>query len=172
MWSSAPTSFTLLQPLQGRLPQTGQEFANMCTQLRRYGHIAEAAPGNLAQLLRGQFRQARPGAYLTQQQGLQEAAQLSAQQNEGGTMSTYFGTMQSNRSNAGPFWDSLVPQPMLSETSQEAYPTWSPGVFSGSRQAEAAQYEWESWEPSGSRLAEGGSDGTWFEQSYPTFNED
>ncbi len=134
----------------------------MCTQLRRYGHIAEAAPGNVAQLLHGQFRQARPGAYLTQQQGQQEVAQRSAQYPDGGTMSTYFGTMRSNSPSAGSFCDSLVPQPMLSETSQEAYPTWSPGVVSGSRQAETEQHEWESWEPSGIRLAEGGPDGTWF----------
>ena len=34
--------------------------------LRRYGHISEQAPGNIASTLIGPARQARPGAYLAQ----------------------------------------------------------------------------------------------------------
>ena len=40
--------FTLLQPFQGQLPQTDQQFNQLCTQLRRYRHISENAPGNVA----------------------------------------------------------------------------------------------------------------------------
>ena len=32
---------TLLQPFQGQLPTTNNQFEQMCAQLRRYGHIAE-----------------------------------------------------------------------------------------------------------------------------------
>ena len=72
--------FTLLQPFQGQLPQTDQQFNQLCTQLRRYGHISENAPGNIASALQGHPRQARPGAYLAQetQLALRDATQRSA----------------------------------------------------------------------------------------------
>ena len=56
---------TLLQPFNGRLPNNDLEFNQMCTQLRRFGHISEGAEGNIAQALHGSLRQARPGSYLT-----------------------------------------------------------------------------------------------------------
>ena len=72
--------FTLLQPFQGQLPHTDQQFNQLCTQLRRYGHISENAPGNVASALHGQPRQARPGAYVAQetQMALRDATQRSA----------------------------------------------------------------------------------------------
>ena len=72
--------FTLLQPFQGQLPRTDQQFNQLCTQLRRYGHISENAPGNVAAALHGQPRQARPGAYLAEetQLALRDATQRSA----------------------------------------------------------------------------------------------
>ena len=57
--------FVLLQPFQGQLPRTDQQFKELCTQLRRYGHIAENTPGNIGSQLSGAPRQARPGAYMT-----------------------------------------------------------------------------------------------------------
>ena len=56
--------FHLLQPFQGNLPTNDAQFQQLLTQLRRYGHITEGAPGNIASTLSGPFRQARPGAYL------------------------------------------------------------------------------------------------------------
>eukprot|EP00974_Lingulodinium_polyedra_P045580 4370136-Lingulodinium_polyedra.AAC.1 len=41
----------LLQPFQGQLPQDDAQFNQFCTQLRRYGHISEGSPGNIAQAL-------------------------------------------------------------------------------------------------------------------------
>jgi hypothetical protein len=58
---------THLQPLNGRLPQTEQQFNELSAQLRRYGHIAEGTQGNIGNALVGQFRQARTGAYLSDQ---------------------------------------------------------------------------------------------------------
>ena len=57
--------FILLQPSQGKLPQSEPQFRELCTQLRRYGHIAENAPGNSGSQLTGAPRQARPGAYMS-----------------------------------------------------------------------------------------------------------
>ena len=37
----------------------------MTDSLRRWGRIAEGAPGNIASALYGPFRQARPGSYFT-----------------------------------------------------------------------------------------------------------
>ena len=72
--------FTLLQPFQGQLPQIDQQFNQLCTQLRRYGQISENAPCNVASVLHGQPRQARPRAYLAQetQLALRDATQRSA----------------------------------------------------------------------------------------------
>ena len=71
--------FILLQPFQGRLPSTDAQFRELCTQLRRYGHIQEHAPGNIASTLSEPARQARPGAYLAQgsQQQLRDAFERS-----------------------------------------------------------------------------------------------
>ncbi len=37
--------FPLLQPFQGQLPPNDQQFQELCTQLRRYGHISERQRG-------------------------------------------------------------------------------------------------------------------------------
>ena len=41
----------LLQPLQGRLPQTEQEYDELRLRIRRLGHIIERNPGNIASTL-------------------------------------------------------------------------------------------------------------------------
>jgi len=43
---------TVLQPFQGRFPNTEQEFEEMIMTMRRMGHILEGSVGNLAQQLR------------------------------------------------------------------------------------------------------------------------
>ena len=53
----------LLQPFGGQLPHDEAQFDAMTTQLRRFGHITENYPGNIASSLHGPLRQARPGAY-------------------------------------------------------------------------------------------------------------
>ena len=59
-----PNQLTLLlNQFGGRLPQNEQEYQILITQLRRQGHIQEAAPGNVAHILRGPF--SRPGAAST-----------------------------------------------------------------------------------------------------------
>ena len=58
--------YLLLQPFGGRLPTTDLQFQELCTQLRRFGRIAEGAPGNISTLLSGPMRQARPGSYYQQ----------------------------------------------------------------------------------------------------------
>ena len=42
---------TLLQQFGGRLPINEIEYQTMITQVRRQGHIQEAAPGNIATIL-------------------------------------------------------------------------------------------------------------------------
>ena len=63
----------LLQPFGGKLPTTDQEINNFTTQLRRFGHISEGAPGNIASALRGPMRQERPQCLL--HRGRQSAGQ-------------------------------------------------------------------------------------------------
>ncbi len=58
--------FTLLQLFRGQLPQTDAQFQDLCTQLRRFGHIAEQARGNVASALHGPMRQAGAGHYMAQ----------------------------------------------------------------------------------------------------------
>ena len=41
----------LLEPTHGVPPATGQEYTNLCTRLRRMGHIIEGHHGNIASLL-------------------------------------------------------------------------------------------------------------------------
>ena len=47
----------------------------MITQVRRQGHIQEAAPGNIATIQQGPFRQARPGTYYVGSDGGQTMQQ-------------------------------------------------------------------------------------------------
>jgi len=114
--------FTLLQPFQGQLPQNDEQFRQMCTQLRRYGHISEGAPGNIAASLHGPARQARPGAYLAQTD-LQNAARRSAH-NSG--MASYFGNAQADPSQQG-MWDALIPQSVFPEDPDDAFAAWATG---------------------------------------------
>ena len=75
----------LLQPFGGLMPNTEQQLQQLTQQLRRQGHLWENAPGNVATLLRGPFRQARPGAYLAEQEwsrpgGIPQTASSSSQE--------------------------------------------------------------------------------------------
>ena len=95
---------TLLQPFGGRLPQNDQQLRDMCTQLRRFGHISEGAPGNIASALQGSFQQARPGAYLA----LHDQNQDVPQQVTRRTQPTFFGDTAAG-STPGGFWGNLLP---------------------------------------------------------------
>ena len=99
----------LLQPFQGRFPQNETEFQAMTTQLRRYGYINEGTTGNIAQALHGQWRQARTGTYISQQdqQAYQGAAREGYQQGTG-MMATFFGNTQAGATE-GP-WDHPAPR--------------------------------------------------------------
>jgi len=56
---------TLLQPFGGRLPQNDQQLRDMCTQLRRVGHISAAGhPQNSANVLRGHSHRQHPRWFL------------------------------------------------------------------------------------------------------------
>ena len=136
--------FTLLQPFQGQLPRTDAQFNELCTQLRRYGHISEGTPGNIASSLHGN-RQARPGAYLagTDHQALQEAAQRSS---TSGGVASFFGN--NSGTNPGGHWDSLLPQQPMpgadpfaawtnDDTAADIGSYWATG---GGRTAEAWTY--------------------------------
>ena len=135
--------FTLLQPFGGRLPRDDQQFRDMCTQLRRFGHISENAPGNIATALQGPFRQARPGAYLAQpdHDGPWHAAQGTlARYNPGSSERTFFG--EDAAEHPGGFWDSLLPQPYDGQN-DETFPTTDYGYQPISEQAYAAHAEME-----------------------------
>ena len=56
--------FTLLQPYGERLPQTDEQLKDLRAQLRRHGRISEGAQRNVASVLNGPIRPARPGTYL------------------------------------------------------------------------------------------------------------
>ena len=56
----------LLHQFGSRLPNTDAELNQLITQIRRQEHIREGAPGNIATLLGGPLRQARPHAYYGQ----------------------------------------------------------------------------------------------------------
>ena len=91
---------------------------NLATPLRRYGHISEQTPGNIASSLQGPMRQARPGAYHVQenQQGLRQATQATTS----GVVSSFFGNSQDQAFPVDP-WSSLVPQDM-----QDPFASWAP----------------------------------------------
>ena len=65
----------LLHQFGGRLPTNEVEYQQLITQVRRQGHIQEAAPGNIATILQGPFRQARPGSYYVELDGGQTMQQ-------------------------------------------------------------------------------------------------
>ena len=58
--------FVLLQPFNGQLPQDDAGFNQLCTILRRHGHITEGVRGNVASALQGGSTQARQGQYFNQ----------------------------------------------------------------------------------------------------------
>jgi hypothetical protein len=69
---------TLFQQFGGRLPMNEVEYQALITQVRRQGHIYEAAPGNIATILQGPFHQARPGSYYQQGQDQNANQQLNS----------------------------------------------------------------------------------------------
>ena len=75
-----------------------RQLQDLCIQLRRYGHISENAPGNVATALQGPLRQARPGAYVSQesQQAFQDAFQRSAHQPQ---LASFLSQSQAGRTN-------------------------------------------------------------------------
>ncbi len=82
----SPTQMTMfLQPFNGQMPQNPAQFHQLCTALRRFGHITENAPGNIASGLRGN-QPSRPGTYFGEEEQEQQQPQ------------TFFG----NDSNAPP----------------------------------------------------------------------
>ena len=110
--------FTLLQPYQGRLPNTDADFGNLCDQLKRYGHVTEGTRDNIGNALHGPLRQARPGQYFAEdQEAYQGAARASAIE---GNMSTYLSHSQ-GAARQHP-WDTLLPAPL----DAQAYPVSNP----------------------------------------------
>ena len=61
----------LLQPFAGMMPTTEPQFNQLVQQLRRHGHVAEGTHGNIATVLSGPLRQARPNAYFAEEQAEQ-----------------------------------------------------------------------------------------------------
>ena len=123
--------FILLQPFGNQLPQDDAQFNLLAQQLRRYGHITENAPGNVAAALNSAPRQARPGAYWTENdtQAYWQAARTTA---DAGGAGTYFERSQQGLT-PGSVWDSLLPQEPGSADPFAAWatgrePTQQPGV--------------------------------------------
>ena len=145
--------FTLLQPFNGQLPQNDAQFQQLCTSLRRYGHISEGVPGNVASTLHGPPRQARPGAYMAESdaQALQAAARRTA---DAGGAGTYFGQAQAGVQ-PGSFWDTLLPQPLAGP--DDPFAAWANvgGQPTNTASGESRQAEpWGTAGPGESRQAE------------------
>ena len=131
---------TLLQPFGGRMPENDQEFAAMCTQLRRWGHVAEGTHGNIATVLSGPLRQARPHAYFGGEAEWPPQPQPEAVlPNAGTTENAYFGGRQDPQHSAHPT-DATQPlatwalgggvsteAPSPTSGAAVAYPTFAPG---------------------------------------------
>ena len=115
--------FTLLQPFNGQLPQNDAQFQQLCAQLRRFGHISENAPGNVASSLHGPPRQARPGAYMANSdtRALQEAARRTC---DAGGAGSYLGQAQSGIQQ-GSFWDTLLPAPLAEPPEGDPFAAWA-----------------------------------------------
>ena len=133
--------FTLLQPFQGQLPQDDAQWALLCQQLRRYGHISENTPGNVASNLHGPPRQARAGAYLNSQdtQAYQAATQRTA--NAGGA-GTYFGQAQQGIQ-PDSFWNSLLPQAL--EEPADPFAAWTNVPQQEQQQPPGGSHQTETW---------------------------
>ena len=78
---------------------------------RRFGHISEGTQGNIASSLQGPLRQARPGAYLAEQQ-------------EPGSNLSYFGNQGSQQQDQ---WPDLQTQPLFSSGGPDPFATWGAG---------------------------------------------
>ena len=78
----------ILQPFGGLMPATEAQLQLLAQQLLRQGHLTEGAPGNVATILNGPLRQARPGAYLTDQE---RAMQEGIPPNAAPSQSAYWG---------------------------------------------------------------------------------
>ena len=125
---------TLLHQFGGRLPINENEYQTMITQVRRQGHIQEHSPGNIATILQGPFRQARPGAYYAEpESGQTQYQQLQSYWSEG----------------SGPEqqWP-LAHQPVA---------TWA-APASGGQWADTGGASWTS----GSQWAEAGTSDSWY----------
>ena len=128
---------TLLQPFNGQLPRDDAQFRQLCTQLRRYGHITEGAPGNIGAALRGNVPQARPGMYHTQEHQDQEPfpEQHNYFGNHANNSQSQPRASQSPDQNPFDMWGMGTSQPLLGERrepeawdSTEAFPVgeeWS-----------------------------------------------
>ncbi len=117
----------LLQPFMGQLPRTDAQFQAMCTSLRRFGHITEGTPGNIAAGLQGFTRQARLGAY----HGVEQQP----------TQDTFFGNLQTNQAPQDPYGET---QPQaLDAVSQDPFVLWGAAPQQGERQAP------ETWDNAG-----------------------
>ena len=139
---------TLLQPFNGQLPRNQQQFNEMCQNLRRYGHITEHYPGNIAQSLHGPFRQARPGAYHVAEDDPLGAARDAAQRTTTDGMHAFFGNARNQQSAPNARWDSQ--QPLLYDHTSNPPAIWdaalgqgassSGGYWGGDRAVETDQW--------------------------------
>ena len=133
----------LLHPFGGRMPNNEAEFSQLCTALRRQGHIMEGVPGNFSTLLRGPMREARPGAYVTDQQG------DAIVQSPGTQQQTYFGRNQS-ASDQGDWgsapWEATAGTiPFTDWTGGGSHWAEPTGHLADTGEVYAADYEEESW---------------------------
>ncbi len=145
--------FILLQPFGGTLPQTDQHFQQLCTQLRRFGHISEGSHGNVATALHGPLRQARTGTYMANQdhQAYQTVARQTANQPEGNSsLLSFFGQSQPNQGPGTP-WHALEPDTWQPAGQTDPFSYWQSeatgsnygGLYpGGGQQADTGEYEW------------------------------
>ena len=112
---------TLLHQFGGRLPMDETEYQSLLTLVRRQGHITEAAPGNIATILQGPFRQAKPGAYF---------AEGATDQSAGQQLNSYW---------AGQNWSGSAPAPAT--VSQQPVSSWNYQT-SGGQSSEGGSWTW------------------------------
>ena len=120
--------FILLQPFGGQLPQDEAQFQQLCTQLRRYGHISERSPGNVAALIQGNYGQARPGAYFSddQRQAYHTAVQNSSNGANIAAFMAHAAPTYMSDLGGSTQWDSLQPQqpPYPAYGDNNPFATW------------------------------------------------
>ena len=123
--------FILLQPFQGQLPRTDAQFRELCTHLRRYGHIAENTPGNIGSQLSGAPRQARPGAYMTQT-GNQHFRDAYERTMSNSAAATFLSSSQEGQGSG--LWDGAAAQSLLQN---DPSAQWQQDAFGGEHALEA-----------------------------------